>query len=113
MTADASLVRNRRLLVALLVVAYTLNFIDRQIAGILAEPIKHDLNLSDKQLGWLGGTAFALFYTVLAIPIARFADRSDRSIGLTIGLALWSLATGVFANAHNYAQRFLSTMSLG
>ena len=81
----ATLTRRRGLLVALLVVAYTFNFIDRQIAGILAEPIKHDLNLSDKQLGWLGGTAFALFYTVLAIPIARYADRSDRSIVLTIG----------------------------
>ncbi len=113
MTADAALVRNRRLLVALLVVAYTLNFIDRQIAGILAEPIKHDLQLSDKQLGWLGGTAFALFYTVLAIPIARYADRSDRSIVLTAGLALWSLATAVCGLAQGFAQLFVSRMSVG
>ena len=98
---------------ALLVIAYTLNFIDRQIAGILAEPIKHDLALSDKQLGWVGGTAFALFYTVLAIPIARYADRSDRSIVLTVGLALWSLATAVCGGAQNFAQLFLSRMSVG
>jgi predicted MFS family arabinose efflux permease len=108
-----TLARKRGLLVALLVVAYTLNFIDRQIAGILAEPIKHDLNLSDKQLGWLGGTAFALFYTVLAIPIARLADRRDRSIILTAGLALWSLATAICGLAGNFAQLFLARMSVG
>jgi len=98
---------------ALLVAAYTLNFIDRQIAGILAEPIKHDLNLTDSQLGWLGGTAFAIFYTVLAIPIARLADRSDRSIILTAGLALWSLATAACGLAQNFAQMFLARMSVG
>lgn len=114
MSRGDEVVTNRRaLLVTLLVVAYTLNFIDRQIAGILAEPIKHDLNLTDSQLGWLGGTAFALFYTVLAIPIARFADRSDRSIVLTIGLALWSLATAVCGFAQNFGQLFVSRMSVG
>ena len=105
--------RNRSWMIALLVIAYTLNFVDRQIAGILAEPIKHDLGLSDSQLGWLGGTAFALFYTVLAIPIARFADRSDRSVILTIGLALWSLATAICGLAQNFAQLFLARMSVG
>lgn len=106
-------VRNRGLLMALLVVAYTLNFIDRQIAGILAEPIKKSLHLTDSQLGWLGGTAFALFYTVLAIPIARFADRGDRSIILTAGLALWSLATAACGLAQNFVQMFLGRMSVG
>jgi predicted MFS family arabinose efflux permease len=104
---------NRTLVMALLVIAYTLNFIDRQIAGILAEPIKHDLGLTDSQLGWLGGTAFALFYTVLAIPIARIADRGDRSIVLTVGLALWSLATALCGFAQNFAQLFLARMSVG
>ena len=105
--------RNRTLLVSLLVIGYTLNFIDRQIAGILAEPIKHDLGLTDSQLGWLGGTAFAIFYTVLAIPIARYADRNDRSIVLTAGLALWSLATAVCGFAQNFYQLFVSRMSVG
>lgn len=105
--------KNRGLLMTLLILAYTLNFIDRQIAGILAEPIKHDLGLTDSQLGWLGGTAFALFYTVLAIPIARYADRSDRSIVLTAGLFLWSLATAVCGFAQNFVQLFLSRMSVG
>jgi predicted MFS family arabinose efflux permease len=106
-------VRGRRWLMTLLVIAYTLNFVDRQIAGILAETIKHDLNLTDSQLGWLGGTAFALFYTVLAIPIARLADRSDRSIILTAGLALWSLATAMCGFAQNFVQMFLGRMSVG
>ncbi len=113
MTVRETAVRNRGLLMTLLVLAYTLNFIDRQIAGILAEPIKHDLGLTDSQLGWLGGTAFALFYTVLAIPIARYADRSDRSIVLTAGLAFWSLATAICGLAQNFTQLFLSRMSVG
>jgi len=111
--ASATSTRSRNLLMGLLIVAYTLNFIDRQIAGILAEPIKTDLSLTDSQLGWLGGTAFALFYTVLAIPIARYADRSDRSIVLTAGLALWSLATALCGMAQNFTQLFLSRMSVG
>jgi predicted MFS family arabinose efflux permease len=111
--AAAGLNRNRTLIMALLIVAYTLNFIDRQIAGILAEPIKLDLHLKDEQLGWIGGTAFALFYTVLAIPIARYADRSDRSIVLTAGLALWSLATAACGLAQNFVQLFLGRMSVG
>ena len=97
----------------LLVIAYTLNFIDRQIIGILAEPIKTDLGLTDTELGWLGGTAFALFYTVLAIPIARRADRSDRSVILTAGLALWSLATAACGMAQNFVQLFLARMTVG
>lgn len=113
MNATETVVRNRTVLMALLIVAYTLNFIDRQIAGILAEPIKHDLRLTDSQLGWLGGTAFALFYTVLAIPIARLADRGDRSIILTAGLALWSLATAACGLAQNFVQMFLGRMSVG
>lgn len=103
----------RGAIMALLVVAYTLNFIDRQIVGILAEPIKQDLGLTDSQLGWLGGTAFALFYTFLAIPIARRADRSDRSIILTAGLALWSLATALCGLAANFVQLFLGRMLVG
>lgn len=113
MTEGGQEIRHRGLLAGLLIVAYTFNFIDRQIAGILAEPIKHDLHLTDSELGWLGGTAFALFYTVLAIPIARYADRKDRSIVLTAGLALWSLATAVCGFAQSFMQLFLARMSVG
>lgn len=112
-SAQSGLSRSRGFVMTLMIVAYTLNFIDRQIAGILAEPIKADLHLTDSQLGWLGGTAFALFYTVLAIPIARYADRSDRSIVLTVGLTVWSLATVLCGFAQNFIQLFLARMSVG
>ena len=104
---------SRNLMMAMLVIAYTLNFIDRQIIGILAEPIKNDLQLTDSQLGWMGGTAFALFYTVLAIPIAMIADRRNRSWIITIGITLWSLATALCGLAQNFWQLFLARMTVG
>ena len=105
--------RNRSLVMTFLVAAYTLNFIDRQIIGILAEPIKHDLELTDSELGWMGGTAFALFYTALAIPLAMLADRKDRSWIITGGLALWSAATALCGLAQNFWQLFIARMSVG
>lgn len=107
------MIRGRTLVMAFLVAAYTLNFIDRQIIGILAEPIKLDLGLSDAELGWMGGTAFALFYTALAIPLAMLADRRDRSWIITIGLGLWSLATAACGVAQNFWQLFAARMSVG
>lgn len=104
---------NRTIMMVMLVIAYTLNFIDRQIIGILAEPIKLDLGLTDGQLGWMGGTAFALFYTLLAIPIALLADRKNRSWIITIGLTLWSAATALCGLAQNFWQLFLARMSVG
>lgn len=98
---------------AFLVAAYTLNFIDRQIIGILAEPIKLDLNLSDAELGWMGGTAFALFYAGLAIPLAVLADRADRSWIVAVGLGLWSLATAACGFVQNFWQLFAARMSVG
>ncbi len=104
---------SRRLMMTLLVIAYTLNFVDRQIVGILAEPIKADLGLSDAQLGWMGGTAFALFYTALAIPLAMLADRKDRSWIITAGLTVWSAATMLCGQAQNFWQLFVARMSVG
>lgn len=104
---------SRNLMMTLLVIAYTLNFIDRQIVGILAEPIKADLRLTDAELGWMGGTAFALFYTALAIPLAMLADRKDRSWIITAGLTLWSAATMLCGQAQNFWQLFLARMSVG
>lgn len=106
-------IEGRSLMMAMLVGAYTLNFIDRQIVGILAEPIKLDLRLTDAQLGWMGGTAFALFYTALAIPLAMLADRRDRSWIIAAGLALWSAATAACGMAQNFWQLFLARMSVG
>jgi predicted MFS family arabinose efflux permease len=112
-SATAPLARNRALVMTFLVIGYTLNFIDRQIIGILAEPIKADLGLTDAQLGWMGGTAFALFYTLLAIPLAMLADRRDRSWIITVGLFFWSLMTAVCGLAQNFWSLFLARMGVG
>jgi predicted MFS family arabinose efflux permease len=113
MTTTTAVPGNRTLVMVFLVIAYTLNFIDRQIVGILAEPIKNDLQLTDSELGWMGGTAFALFYTALAIPLAMLADRKDRSWIISGGLALWSVATALCGMAQNFWQLFLARMSVG
>lgn len=96
-----------------LVVVYTFNFIDRQIVGILAVPIKADLGLTDTQLSLMGGLAFALFYTVLGVPIALLADRKSRVWIMTIALALWSAMTALCGLAQNFTQLFLARLGVG
>jgi predicted MFS family arabinose efflux permease len=86
----------------LLVVVYVFNFIDRSILGILVQPIKEDLQVSDTAMGFLGGIAFAVFYTFLGIPIARMADRGSRVNVLTVSLVLWSGATALCGLAQNF-----------
>ena len=103
----------RSYVLIVLVLVYTFNFIDRQIVGILAVPIKSELHLSDSQLGVMGGLAFALFYTLLGIPIARLADRVSRTGIMTAALALWSLMTAVCGLTQNFAQLFLSRVGVG
>src|SRR5262249_52532175 len=88
---------------ALLVVIYTLNFLDRQIITTIGEAIKTDLQLSDTQLGALGGIFFAALYTTIGLPIARLADRGHRPWIMTISLAVWSGFTVLSAFAKNYA----------
>ena len=77
-----------RYALALLVVVYVLNFLDRQILSILAERIKADLGLSDAQIGFLYGTAFAVFYALFGIPLGRLADVWVRTRLIAVGLAL-------------------------
>jgi MFS family permease len=72
---------------AMLLVVYTFNFIDRQIFGILATPIKTELNLSDTQLGALGGFAFALLYSTMGLPLAWLGDRRGRTPVIAASLA--------------------------
>jgi predicted MFS family arabinose efflux permease len=105
--------RYRMVVLAMLVLVYTFNFIDRQIVGILAVPIKADLGLTDTQLGLMGGLAFALFYTALGIPIAMLADRSNRTTIMTIALVLWSAMTAVCGFAQNFWQLFLARLGVG
>jgi predicted MFS family arabinose efflux permease len=104
-------VRNYAL--GVLVVVYTFNFIDRQILSILLEPIKQDLGLSDSALGMLTGFAFALFYATLGIPIARFADRSNRRNLIAWALAIWSAMTAVSGLAQNFWHLLLARIGVG
>ncbi len=103
----------RSYVLAVLVLVYTFNFIDRQIVGILAVPIKTELHLSDSQLGMMGGLAFALLYTLLGIPIARLADRVSRTGIMTAALALWSLMTAVCGLTQTFVQLFLARVGVG
>jgi MFS family permease len=96
-----------------LVVVYILNFIDRQILSILAVDIKRDLELSDGQLGFLGGAAFAVFYALFGVPLGRLADRWHRVRLLTIGLLLWSTMTALSGFARNYLSLSLARMGVG
>jgi MFS family permease len=110
---EAASLAYRSYVLVVLVIVYTFNFIDRQIVGILAVPIKAELRLSDSQLGLMGGLAFALFYTLLGIPIARLADKVSRTGIMTAALALWSLMTAVCGLTQNFAQLFLARMGVG
>ncbi|SEH19616.1 Predicted arabinose efflux permease, MFS family [Sphingopyxis sp. YR583] len=104
----------RRMLWVLLAV-YILNFLDRQIVNILAEPIARDLSLSDADIGLLTGLAFALFYTFLGIPIARYADKpTTNRIGLiSVSLAVWSGMTVLCGMAQNFTQLLLARIGVG
>ena len=105
--------RYRALVLAMLLVVYTFNFLDRQILGILAAPIKADLKLTDTQLGLLGGAAFALLYSTLAIPLALVADRTSRSWVITISLAVWSGFTALCGFATGFWQFFVFRLGVG
>jgi MFS family permease len=98
---------------AILLVAYIFNFIDRQIIGILAVPIKTELALTDTQLSLMGGIAFALFYSGLAIPIAWLADRKSRVGIIAVSVGLWSLFTAACGFAQNFWHLFLARMGVG
>ncbi|RZL58659.1 MAG: MFS transporter [Sphingomonas sp.] len=105
--------RTRLLVLAMLLLVYTFNFLDRQILGMLAAPIKAELHLTDTQLGALGGIAFALLYSTLAIPLALVADRTSRSWVITISLAIWSLFTALCGLATGFWQLFACRLGVG
>ena len=104
-----------RLTIYVLLVVYVLNFLDRQIVGILAEPISRELGLSDTQIGLMTGIAFALFYTGLGIPIARYCDRptTSRVKVIAVCLAIWSAMTALCGAAQNFGQMFLARIGVG
>jgi predicted MFS family arabinose efflux permease len=105
--------RYRYWVLGILVFVYTLNFVDRVVLGALVPPIKAELQLPDTQLGLLGGTAFALFYTALGIPIGWLADRINRVWIVTLALGLWSGFTAMCGLAQSFTQLFLARLGVG
>jgi MFS family permease len=102
-----------RVLLSLLLLAYIFNFLDRQILGILNEPIKADLHLSDTQFGAIGGLAFAMLYSVLGLPLAYLADKTSRSGVIAAAVAVWSAFTALCGTATGYTQLFLYRLGVG
>ncbi|MFN7028448.1 MAG: spinster family MFS transporter [Sphingopyxis sp.] len=98
---------------SVLVVVYILNFIDRQILSILAVDIKADLGLTDADMGFLGGAAFAVFYALFGIPLGRLADNWSRVKLLSIGLALWSTMTALSGFARDQMTLTFARMGVG
>lgn len=103
----------RRYALIVLLAAYTSSHVDRNIVGILIEPLKADLLLSDTQLGFLSGIAFALFYATLGIPIAIFADRSNRRNIIAWSIAIWSGMTALCGAAQNFWQLATARVGVG
>ncbi len=103
----------RRYALLILVLVYTSSHVDRQILAILLEPIKHELALSDTQLGFLSGIAFAIFYATLGIPISMWADRGNRRNIIALALATWSGMTALCGMAANFWQLALARTGVG
>jgi MFS family permease len=90
----------------LLLLAYILNFVDRQVLSIVALDVKEEMGLTDTELGWLLGPAFAISFTLAGFVIARIADVGSRRNVVTIGLTAWSLFTAACGVAHSFTQLF-------
>ncbi len=100
-------------LVFTLFVFYIFSFIDRQIISLIVEPMKRDLQINDTMVGLLGGATFALFYTLLGVPIGRLADRMNRKWIIAIGAVIWSLMAALCGMARNVVQLFLARIGVG
>ncbi|MXO66814.1 spinster family MFS transporter [Altericroceibacterium endophyticum] len=110
---DTASPRKTGLVLLMLLVVYIFNFVDRQIIAILAAPIQNELDLSDSQMGLLGGLAFALLYCTLGVPLAALADRKSRSWVITLSLGVWSLFTALCAVTQGFWQLFLARIGVG
>ncbi len=102
-----------RYVMAVLFAVYVMSYIDRQLASVLLEDMKHDLGASDAQMGLLTGVAFAIVYATLGIPIARWADRGVRRSIIAGGLAVWSVATALTGAGRSYFEVLLARFGVG
>ncbi|MEM8986236.1 MAG: MFS transporter [Pseudomonadota bacterium] len=100
-------------MVGLLTVAYVFSFVDRYVLGLLVEPIKADLGLTDTQIGLLLGPAFAIFYATMGLPLGWLADRKRRTWIVGIGVAVWSAATAASGLAKGFWHMFIARMCVG
>src|SRR3984885_6258888 len=89
---------------------YVLNYLDRQLLSILAKPIQDSLQITDGQLGLIGGLYFAFFYCFIAVPVGWFADRTNRVTVLSLACAIWSGATMCCGFASTYPQLVVARM---
>ena len=103
----------QRVLLATLTFIYVLNFLDRQLLGILAKPIQDSLGITDGQLGLIGGLYFAMFYCFIAIPVGWLADRTNRVGVLSLACGIWSAATIACGLAATYPQLVAARMAVG
>jgi MFS family permease len=99
--------------VIVLMLVYIISFIDRQVISLFVEPLKRDLILSDTQISLLQGLSFALFYTLLGIPIGRIADTVNRRNLIIVGIGLWSAMTAACGLSRSFPQLFLARMGVG
>ena len=102
-----------RYALGMFLLVYIVNFVDRQIFSILIEPIKQEIELSDTQLGLLGGIAFALFYTFAGIPIARWADVGNRKNIVALAILIWSGMTMMTSTAKSFGGLLLARVGVG
>src|SRR5262245_45974137 len=102
-----------RYVLGVLVVVYVFNFLDRQILAILAERIRADLGVSDAEIGFLYGTAFAVFFAAFGIPLGRLADVWDRRKLIALGLTVWSIMTALSGFARNFPELALARIGVG
>ncbi len=105
--------RQRGWLLAVLFLVSMSNYVDRNVIAVLLEPIKKEFAVSDTYLGLLSGFAFALFYATLGIPVARWADRGNRRIVVTLSLTVWSVMTALCGLAQSFTQLVLARIGVG
>lgn len=97
----------------ILIVAYTLSYLDRQALTLMVDPIRATLDISDTQLSLLHGLAFAIFYTILGLPIGRLVDQHRRTTIIATGVAVWSIMTAMCGLAKNFTHMFLARIGVG
>ena len=112
-TADYPSVTYAWYVVAVLVLAYTVSYVDRTILTLMVKPIRETLGISDVQISLLHGLAFAIFYTVLGVPLGWLADRADRTKIIAGGILVWSVMTTLCGVARTFGQMFLARIGVG